>query len=91
MSLPSASPDRSASIWRRLSFHFQGFQLVEAFLFGRRVLFRLGEFDERDRVQEFAIETAERAKPVLKLGPLAHDFLRGFGIVPKSRIFGLGV
>ena len=41
--------------------------------------------------EKFAIETGERAKPLLELGAFAHDFLRGFGIVPKSRIFGLGV
>jgi hypothetical protein len=54
-------------------------------------LFRLGELDQRDRVQKFTFETIERAKPFLELGTLAHDFLRGFGIVPKVGIFSLGV
>jgi hypothetical protein len=33
----------------------------------------------------------QRVKPILECGTLAHNFLRGFGIVPKSGIFGLGV
>ena len=32
-----------------------------------------------------------RAEPILELGALAHDFLRGFGIVPEIWILGLGV
>ena len=66
-----------------LGFHLQGFQLAEAFLLGRRVLFRLGKLDQRDRVQKFTFETIERAKPFLELGTLAHDFLRGLGVVPR--------
>jgi hypothetical protein len=73
------------------SLHFQSFEQVEPFLFGRHILLRFGEFDERDRIKQFIVKTAERTKSVFELGALAHDFLRGFGIVPKIGIFGFGV
>ena len=34
---------------------------------------------------------ASDAELVLKLGALAHDLLRGLGIVPEVRVFGDGV
>ncbi len=69
----------------------QGVQLAEPFLSGSLVAFRLGKLDKRDRIQKFVFEMIERTKPILKCGALAHDVLRGFGIIPKIRIFRLGV
>jgi hypothetical protein len=33
----------------------------------------------------------EGTKPILESGTLAHDFLRGFHVVPKVWVPGLGV
>ena len=55
------------------------------------IVLGLGQFNERHRVIEIGVELRDGAEPVLKLGALAHDFLRGFGIVPEIRIFDFGV
>jgi hypothetical protein len=34
---------------------------------------------------------SERTKPILQSGALAHDVLRGFHVVPKVWVPGLGV
>ena len=55
------------------------------------IVLRLGEFDQRHRVVQLALEACGGAEPILELGPLAHDLLRGFGVVPEIGIFDLGV
>jgi hypothetical protein len=54
-------------------------------------LLGLAQFDKRDSIVKFAFETGDRAEAVVDLGSLAHDFLRGLGVVPQVGIFDLGV
>ena len=61
-------------------------ELGNAFLLGFGIVLGLGQFNKRHRVIEIGVELRDGAKPVLKLGALAHDFLRGFGVVPEIRI-----
>ena len=63
----------------------------EALVLGRGVALHLAELDQRDGVVEIALDLGERAEPVLQHRALAHQLLRGVGIVPEVRVFGLGV
>ena len=74
-----------------LGLDLQALQLIDRLFLGGGIVFRLGEFDERRGVVEFALETREGAEPIFEFGALAHDFLRGFGVVPEIWIFDLGV
>ena len=58
---------------------------------GRRVALGLAEFDQRRRVLEVALDLGERAQPLLEQRALAHQLLRGVGVVPEVRVFGFGV
>ena len=40
---------------------------------------------------EIPLETRQGAEPLFELGSLAHDLLRGVGIVPEGGVFDLGV
>ena len=61
------------------------------FLLGGIVAGLLAQLDESDGVLQLAIELGERAEPLLEIGALAHQLLRGVGIVPELRILDLGV
>jgi len=74
-----------------LRFGFQRLQKCDAFLLGRRVILGFAELDQSQRVLELALEARQRPEPLLKLGALAHYFLRGLSIVPEVRVFGFGV
>ena len=74
-----------------LAFGLQAFEKIDAFLFGRRIAFHFAEFDQRHRVVEIALDFGERADAVFQHGALAHEFLRGLGIVPEVGVFGFGV
>ena len=65
----------------------QRLQRRDAFLLGRLVAFRLAELDERHGVVELALELLLRAEPLLELAALAHDLLRGLGVVPEIGVF----
>jgi hypothetical protein len=67
------------------------FELVDSLLLGGRVALGLAKLDQGDGVFEIMLEFGQRAEPFLKLGALAYEFLREFGIVPKGWIFGFGV
>ena len=91
MSLPSASPESSASSSRRSHSVFSARKAREAFVFGGRVAFGLAELDQGEGVVEVALDLGERAQPILQHVALAHQFLRGAGIVPEVGVFGFGV
>ena len=74
-----------------LGLELEALQLVDPLFLGGGIIFRLGEFDEGRGVVEFAFETRDGAETVFEFGALAHDFLRGFGVVPEIWIFDLGV
>ena len=69
MSLPSASPESSASIWRRSASAFSALSCAEAFLLDAAVALRLGEFDQRRCILELALQVCDGTKPVFELGP----------------------
>ncbi len=62
-----------------------------ALFFRRRVALDLAEFDQRGGVLQLAFEFGERLQAVFQDGALAHQFLRGVGIVPERGIFGFRV
>ena len=74
-----------------LALRLQRLQRARPSALGRRVALGLAEFDQRRRVVEVALNLGERAQPVLEHRALAHQLLRGFGIVPEVGVFGFGV
>jgi hypothetical protein len=52
---------------------------------------RLAQLHERGGVIKLALEAAQGAKALLQLRALAHDLLRGVGVVPQIGVFDLGV
>ena len=74
-----------------LALGFQRAQLREALVLAGFVAFHLAEFDQRRGVVEFALQLGERPQPVFQHRALAHQLLRGLGIVPEVGVFGLGV
>ena len=69
----------------------QRLQRAQALGLGRFVALGLAEFDQRRSVLEVAGNLGERTEPVLEHCALAHQLLRGLGVVPEARIFGFGV
>jgi hypothetical protein len=65
--------------------------LVFAFLDRALVAFRIPEFNQRHSILDLAFKPRDRAETIFEIGPLTHDFLRGFGIIPEFRMFGLRV
>src|SRR3954451_6471105 len=55
------------------------------------VAFGLRELDELSRIGKLAFDRTSRADRMLEPLAFPHDFLRGLGIVPESRVFDLGV
>ena len=70
-----------------LALGLQPLELRDALLLGRGIVLRFAEFDQRRGVVELALELGERAEPVLQHRALAHQLLRGLGIVPEVGIF----
>ncbi len=66
-------------------------QLGEPLVLGLGVALGFAEFDQRGGVVEVALDLVQRAEPILQKGALAHQLLRGLGIVPEVGIFGFGV
>ncbi len=91
MSLASASPDSSASSCAPLAFDLQRLQRRDPFVLGRCVALRLAEFDQGYGVVEVALDFGERTQPILQRRPLAHERLRGLGVVPEAGILGFCV
>jgi len=65
----------------------QRLEQVDALFLGLRVALGLAELDQRHGVVEFALELRHQAELFLKLGALAHDLLRGLGVVPEIGVF----
>ena len=57
----------------------------------KAVLFGFAELDQGDGVLELLLETLHGRDLVLKRRALAHDLLRGVGVVPEVGILSLGV
>ncbi len=74
---------------RRLVLH--GLDRLLALGDGGVVAFHLAELDQRQRVIELAFELDDALDLGLQRGALAHQLLRGFGIVPKIGPLGEGV
>ena len=53
--------------------------------------FGLAQLHQSDGVVEFALKSRQRSETVFKVGALAHDLLRGFGVVPEVGVFDLRV
>ena len=66
-------------------------ELRETLVLGLGIAFRFAEFDERRGVVEIALDLGDRPQPILQHRALAHQLLRGFGIVPEVRVLGFGV
>jgi hypothetical protein len=73
------------------AFDLEGAKLGEAFGLGFGVAFDLAEFDEGHRVVKLALHLGERAEAILQHRTLAHQLLRGVGVVPEARVFRLCV
>jgi hypothetical protein len=52
------------------------------------ILLGLAEFDQFDIVGKLTLHARNLLDPRFEIGALAHQFLRGVGIVPKAWIFG---
>src|SRR6185436_15278398 len=65
--------------------------LEHGFAFGDRgvVILSLAKLDERHAVFEPALQITIGIDRALELLALAHDLLRGFGVVPEARVFRL--
>ena len=74
-----------------LGFRLEALQDLHALLLGGFIALRLAQFHESGGVIKLALKTAQGAKALLKLRALAHDLLRGFGVIPKIGVFDLGV
>ena len=73
------------------SLGLEGADMLLAFLHGRRVALGLAEFDQGDGILEVLLEPLDGGDLVLERRALAHDLLRGLGIVPEVRVFGEGI
>jgi hypothetical protein len=58
---------------------------------GGGIALHLAEFDQRRRVLEVALQLADGLDGFIELLALAHDRLRGLGIVPEVGVLGAGV
>ena len=66
-------------------------ELRETLVLGLGIAFHFAEVDERRGVVEIALDLGDRPQPILQRRALAHQLLRGFGIVPEVRVLGFGV
>ena len=55
------------------------------------IAFGLAQFDQLDRVVEFALDALIAVDRVFEPGALAHHRLRGVGVVPELGVLGLRV
>jgi hypothetical protein len=66
-------------------------QFRKTFFFTRGIAFGFRQFDQRQSIFELGFERGKRAKPILKFGPFAHDFLRSVRVIPEIWIFDFGI
>ena len=74
-----------------LALRLQPPKLCETLVLGLGIAFHLAEFDQRRGVVEVALDLGYRPEPILQHRPLAHQLLRGLGIVPEIGVLGFGV
>ena len=74
-----------------LGFRLEALENFDALLLGGFVVLGLAQLDKRGGVVQLALKTAHGAQALFQLRSLAHDFLRGVGVVPQIRVFDLGV
>jgi hypothetical protein len=55
------------------------------------VILGLAKLDQRGGVVQVLLQALDRGDSVLKFVALAHDVLRGVGVVPEFGVLGLGV
>ncbi len=85
-SLPSASPDSSASSSARAGQVLQERQLVRGVVQRGLVALGVGQLGELDRVGELALQLLHPADLVGQARALAHQRLGRVGVVPEGRV-----
>ena len=91
MSLASASPESSASSWRRSPSAFSAFSAATP---SASVASSPSVSPSSTSVVASSSSRsilASDAEPVLERRALAHELLGGFGVVPETGVFGFGV
>ena len=73
------------------AFDLQRLQRRDPLGLGRCVALRLAKFDQGYGVVQVALHFGERAQPILQRRPLAHEGLRGLGVVPEAGVLGFCV
>jgi hypothetical protein len=73
------------------NFGHQFLKLGLAFGAGGLVTFRLGHFVQLDTIRKRLGDAAKPGDEIIDPRALAHDFLRGFGVIPKLRVLGLRI
>ena len=74
-----------------LAFGLQGLELGNALGLDLCIALGFREFDKSHRVLELPLKARKAIQAIFKLRALAHDLLRGVGIVPEIGVFDPGI